>query len=88
MLHVANMTTSSVNVFIFLMLIIFFAMTIEQKKNRDINIAKKQIHERDQITKENEINVQATTMKRMLKKKEISTISIISHSSSQKTLVK
>ena len=38
--------------------------------------------------KQNEINVQTTTMKRMLRKREMLTISTVSHSSSQKTLVK
>ena len=38
--------------------------------------------------KQNEINVQTTTMKRMLKKRKVSAISTVSHSSSQKTLVK
>ena len=89
-LHVANTTTSSANVLIFFMSTIFFAVTIEQKK-RKIVISMSQ---RDKLTseikqqKQNEINVQTTTMKRMLKKKEMSTISTISHSSSQKTLVK
>ena len=38
--------------------------------------------------KQNEINVQTTTMKRMLRKREMSTTLTVSHSSSQKTLVK
>ena len=50
--------------------------------------------QRDRLTsetrqqKQNEINNQIATMKRMLRKRKMSTISAVSHSSSQKTLVK
>ena len=90
MLHVANTTTSNANVFIFFLSIIFFAVTIEQKKKKIVTSTS----QRDKLTseikqqKQNEINVQTTTMKRILKKREMSTISTVSHSSSQKTLVK
>ena len=90
MLHVANTTTSSINVFIFFMSIIFFAVTIEQKKRKIVTSTS----QRDRLTseikqqKQNEINVQTTIMKRILKKRKMSTISTISHSSSQKTLLK
>ena len=69
---------------------IFFAVTIEQKKRKIVTSTS----QRDKLTseikqqKQNEINVQTTTMKRMLRKREMLTISAVSHSSSQKTLVK
>ena len=53
MLHVANTTTSSANVSFFFMSIIFFCNDdrIKKEKNRDIDVAKRQIYERDQTTK-------------------------------------
>ena len=72
------------------MSIVFFAVTIEQKKRKIMT----SMSQRNKFTseikqqKQNEINIQATIMKRMFKKREMSTISTISHSSSQKTLVK
>ena len=90
MLHVANATTLNANVFIFFILIIFSAVTIEQKKRKIVTSTS----QRDRLTseikqqKQNEINVQATIMKRILKKRKMSTILTVSHSSSQKTLVK
>ena len=90
MLHVASRTTSSADVLIFSLSTIFTAVTIEEKKKKIVTSTS----QRDKLTseikqqKQNEINVQTITMKRMLKKKEMSTISIVSHSSSQKTLVK
>ena len=89
-LHVASTTTSNTNVFIFFLSTIFIAMTIEKKKRKIVTSTS----QRDRLTseakqqKQNEINSQTATMKRMLRKREVSTISTISHSSSQKTLVK
>ena len=89
-LYVASTTTSSANVFVFSLSTIFIAVAIEEKKRKIVTSTS----QRDKLTseikqqKQNEINVQTTTMKRMLRKKEVSTISTISHSSSQKTLVK
>ena len=90
MLHVANTTTSSANVFLFFMSIIFSAVMIEQKKRKIVTSISQRNKSTSEIKqqKQNEINVQATTMKRTLRKREMSMISIVSHSSSQKTLVK
>ena len=90
MLHVANTTTSSANVLIFFMSIILFAMTIAQKKRKIVTSTSQRNKLTSEIKqqKQNEMNVQATIMKRMLRKKKMLTISTISHSSSQKTLVK
>ena len=89
MLHVANTTRSSANVFFF-MSTIFSAVTIEQKKRKIVTSTSQRSKSTSEIKqqKQNEINVQATTMKRMLRKRETSTISTVSHLSSQKTLVK
>ena len=89
-LHVVNTTTSSANISFFFMSTIFFAVTIEQKK-RKITISTSQRNRFTSETKQqkqNEINVQTTTMKRILRKRKMSIISTVSHSSSQKTLVK
>ena len=55
-------------------------MTSTSQRNRFTSETKQQ--------KQNEINNQTATMKRMLRKREMLTISTVSHSSSQKTLVK
>ena len=90
MFHVANTMMLSANVFLFFMSTIFSAVTIEQKKRKIVTSTSQRNRFTSEIKqqKQNEINVQTTTMKRMLRKREVSTISTISHSSSQKTFVK
>ena len=89
-LHVASTTTSIASVFIFFVSTIFTAMTIEQKKRKIVTSTS----QRDRSTsetkqqKQNEINSQTATMKRMLRKKKILAKLTVSHFSSQETLMK